>query len=123
MRLGAYCHVDLRLPSTANNISLLTKVLEFRFRTEHFEQDYTEWEQLKNRYERQTGTALPDSILVATLLNKTSGSLQQHLRLNVRTLDTYDTVRNVILDYYQSRHVVKSDTQNTNGHRCHVEER
>ena len=99
------------LPSTANNISLLTKVLEFVFRTEHFEQDYTEWEQLKNRYERQTGTALPDSILVATLLNKTSGSLQQHLRLNVRTLDTYDTVRNVILDYYQSRHVVKSDTQ------------
>ena len=99
------------LPCTAHNISLLTKVLEFRFRTEHFEQDYTEWEQLKNRYERQTGTALPDSILVATLLNKTSGSLQRHLRLNVRTLDTYDTVRNVILDYYQSRHVVKSDTQ------------
>ena len=31
-------------------------MLEFRFRTEHFEQDYTEWEQLKNRYERQTGT-------------------------------------------------------------------
>ena len=29
----------------------------------------------------------------------------------MRTLDTYDTVRNVILDYYQSRHVVKSDTQ------------
>ena len=53
------------LPSAAHNISLLTKVLEFRFRTEHFEQDYTEWEQLKNRYERQTGTALPDSILMA----------------------------------------------------------
>ena len=85
-------------------------MLEFRFRTEYFEQDYIEWEQLKNRYERQTGAALPDSILVAKLLNKTSGSLQQHLRLNVRTLDTYDTVRNVILDYYQSRHVVKSDT-------------
>ena len=98
------------LPSAANDISLLTKVLEFRFRTEYFEQDYTEWEQLKNRYERQTGAALPDSIPVATLWNKTSGSLQQHLRQNVRTLDTYDTVRNVILDYYQSRHVVKSDT-------------
>ena len=50
------------------------------------------------------------SILVATLLNNTSGSLQQHLRLNVRTLDTYYTVRNVTLDYYQSRHAVKSET-------------
>ena len=27
------------LPGTAQNISLLTKVLEFRFRTEQFEQD------------------------------------------------------------------------------------
>lgn len=60
---------------------------------------------LKNRHERQTQTQLPDSILVATLLNKTTGPLQQHLRLNVRTLDTYDTVRRVIMEYYQSRHV------------------
>ena len=67
--------------------------------------NFSEWEALKARYERQAGTALPDSILVATLLNKTSGTLQQHLRLNVRSLDTYETVRNVITAYYQSRHV------------------
>ena len=93
------------LPGTALDISLLTRVLEFKFRTEQFEQDFSEWETLKARYERQSGTALPDSILVATLLNKTSGTLQQHLRLNVRSLDTYETVRNVITAYYQSRHV------------------
>ena len=86
------------LPGTALDISLLTRVLEFKFRTEQFEQDFSEWETLKARYERQSGTAL-HSILVATLLNKTSGTLQQHLRLNVRSLDTYETVRNVITAY------------------------
>ena len=100
------------LPGTAQNISLLTKVLEFRFRTEQFEQDYSEWETLKNRYERHTGTTLPDSALVATLLNKTSGPLQQHLRLNVRTLDTYENVKSVILAYCQSRHVIGLGTNN-----------
>ena len=93
------------LPGTALDISLLTRVLEFKFRSDHFEQDYSEWETLKARYERQSGSALPDSILVATLLSKTTGALQQHLRLNVRPLDTYETVRNVITAYYQSRHV------------------
>ena len=54
----------------------------------------------------------PDTILVATLLKKTTGPLQQHLRLNMRTLDTYDyeNVKSVILAYYQSRHVTGSGT-------------
>ena len=96
------------LPRTALDISLLTKVLEFRFCLEHFEQDYSEWETLKARYEKQTGAALPDNILVAILLNRTTGPLQQHLRLNVRTMDSYDTVRDVITAYYQSRHITNS---------------
>jgi hypothetical protein len=86
--------------SATNCIGLLTKVLEFRFRPELFGQDYTEWETLKARFEKQTGAALPDSILVASLLNRTAGPLQQHLRLNVRTMGgcdlSYDTVRDVI---------------------------
>ena len=92
-------------PGTALDISLLTGVLGFKFRPDQFEQDYNEWETLKARYERQSGAALPDSILVATLLSKTTVALPQHLRLNVRSLDTYDIVRNVITAYYQSRHV------------------
>ena len=42
-------------------------------------------------------------MLVATLLNKTTGALQQHLRLNARTLQTYAQVREVILEYHRSR--------------------
>ena len=93
------------LPGTAPDVSLLNIILEFKFGTEKFEQELNEWETLKTRYERQAETALPDSILVATLLSRTTGTLQQHLRMNVRLLDTYETVRNVITAYYQSRHV------------------
>ena len=46
---------------------------------------------------------LPDGVLVATLLNKTTGALQQHLRLNAQTLATYAQVREVILEYHRSR--------------------
>ena len=93
------------LPGTAPDVSLLNIILEFKFGTEQFEQELNEWETLKTRYERQAETALPDSILVATLLSRTTGTLQQHLRMNVRLLDTYETVRNVITAHYQSRHV------------------
>ena len=37
------------LPRTALDISLLAQVLEFRFRPDHFEQDFSEWETLKAR--------------------------------------------------------------------------
>ena len=65
---------------------------------------------------RQTATELPDSILVATLLNKTSGQLQQHLQLNAQTLDAYEAVRQVIKDYSQLRHVVKGNNSGVTGH-------
>ena len=58
---------------------LLIRVLEFN----HFKQDYSEWETLKARYARQSGSALPDSKLVATLLSQKTGALQQHLSLNI----------------------------------------
>ena len=60
------------------------------------------------KYERQTGTELPDSVLVATLLNKTTGALQQHLRLNARSLTTYTQIRDVIVEYLRSRHILTS---------------
>ena len=58
---------------------------------------------IKARYERQAGVPLPDDVVVATLLNKTTGALQQHLWLNARTLQTYAQVREVILEYYRCR--------------------
>ena len=70
------------LPDATRHVSLLTKILEWKFNTQTFEQDFNAWETVKAKYEQQTGTPIPDSVLVATLMNKTSGALQQHLRLN-----------------------------------------
>ena len=103
------------LPGTAPDISLLNRILEFKFGTEQFEQELSEWETLKTRYETQAETALPDSILVTTLLSRTTGTLQQHLRMNVGLLDTYDTVRNVIAEYQQSRHVTGFESPSDTG--------
>ena len=59
----------------------------------------------------QSGQPLPDGVLVATLLNKTTGALQQHLRLNARTLQTYAQVREVILEYHRSRRLMNPVAQ------------
>ena len=91
------------LPGATRITSLLTQLLDFKFNPATFEQDFNVWETIKSRYERQSGQALPDGVLVATLLNKTTGALQQHLRLNARTLQTYAQVREVILEYHRSR--------------------
>ena len=107
---------EFSLPGTAPDISLLNSLLEFKFGTEQFEQDLSEWETLKTKYETQAGTALPDSILVATLLSRTTGTLRQHLKMNVRSLDTYDTARNVITEYHQSRHVTGFESLSDTDH-------
>ena len=66
------------------------------------------------KYEKQTATELPDSVLVATLLNKTSGPLQQ-LRLNARNLTTYEDIRARILEYHQPRHILTGAASSLQG--------
>ena len=96
------------LPDATRHVSLLTKILEWKFNTQTFEQDFNAWETVKAKYEQQTGTPIPDSVLVATLMNKTSGALQQHLRLNAATINTYDQMRNTLVQYFRSRHILTS---------------
>ena len=78
-------HEKFSLPDATRHVSLLTRILDWNFKTETFEQDFNAWETVKAKYEQQTGQPLPDSVLVATLMNKTSGALQQHLRLSFST--------------------------------------
>ena len=96
------------LPDATRHVSLLTKILEWKFNTQTFEQDFNAWETVKAKYEQQTGTPIPDSVLVATLMNKTSGALQQHLRLNAATINTYEQMRNTLVQYLRSRHILTS---------------
>ena len=98
------------LPGATRHVGLLCRVLKPSFSEQTFEQDFQQWEAGKTTYETQTGTLLPDSVLVAILLNETSGTLQQHFRLNAATLKTYQDVRRVIVQYHQSQHVLKQTT-------------
>ena len=41
-------------------------------------------------------------------MNKTSGALQQHLRLNAATINTYEQMRNILVLYFRSRHILTS---------------
>ena len=54
-------------------------------------------------------------MLVATLLNKTSGALQTHLRLNARSLTTYEQIRAAIIEYHQSRHILTGASSSNQG--------
>ena len=81
--------------------------LDVKFNPATFKQDLHVWETIKARYERQSVQPLPNGVLVATLLNKTTGVLEQHLILNPRTLQTYAQ----ILEYHRSRFLMNPAAQ------------
>ena len=105
-----WCRLSQRfsLPDATRHVSLLTRILEWKFNTQTFEQVFNAWETVKAKYKQQTGTPIPDSVLVATLMNKTSGALQQHLRLNAATINTYKQMRNTMVQYFRSRRILTS---------------
>ena len=98
-------HERFSLPDRARGVSLLSQLLDFKFRDASFEADLTEFLSLKNRHEKATSRPLQDDLLVMMMVNKTHGSLQQHLRLNVGDLTTFDDVLEIVKNYYQSRHL------------------
>ena len=110
-------HQKFALPDATRHVSLLTQLLDFKFNPSTFESDFSTWETIKNRYEQQVGSPLLDGVLVATLLNKTTGALQQHLRLNARTLQTYHQTRDTIVEYFRSKLILgaNSSSSSSNG--------
>ena len=54
------------------------------------------------RFERDNGQALPDSVKIAVLLNETSGPLQQHLQLLSGQSPNDARVKQTIIEYYRS---------------------
>ena len=89
-----------------------TQLLDSKLSPATFESDFNTWETIQNRYEQQVGTPLPDGVLVAPLLNKTTGALQQHLRPNARTLQTRDT----IVEHFRSKQLILgANSSSSNG--------
>ena len=54
------------------------------------------------KFERDNGQALPESVIIAVILNETKGPLQQHLQLLAGQSPTYNTVRTTIMEYYRA---------------------
>ena len=89
------------LPTRARATNLLNKIIAFRLRSDHLESDMNE-----NRYEKTTGVPLDNDLLIILIMQKTSGPLQQHLKLNIRNITTFTETREIVYDYIKSRHLV-----------------
>ena len=68
----------------------------------NFEETFSQWEFELNKYERDNGQALPESVKIAVILNETKGPLQQHLQLLAGQTPNYNQVRTTIMEYYRA---------------------
>ena len=94
------------LPSRARATNLLNEIIAFRLRHDHLESDLSEFIILKNRPEKATGVPLDNDLLITLIMQKTTGPLQQHLRLNVRNINTFTEALEIVYSYIKSRHLV-----------------
>ena len=94
------------LPSRARATNLLNEIIAFRLRQDHLESDLRDFIILKNRHEKTTGVPLDNDLLISLIMQKTTGPLQQHLRLNVRNINTFTEALEIVYSYIKSRHLV-----------------
>ena len=95
-------HRRFSIPVGTRSIGYLTKLLKPSFDEHRFEEAFASWEFEVNRYERENTVNIPDSIKIAILLNETRGALQQHLQLTASNTRDYNTVREIIIEYYRT---------------------
>ena len=71
-------------PTRARATNPLHEIKAFRLRSDHLESGLSDFIILKNSHEKTTGVPLDNDLLITLIMQKTTGPLQQHLRLNVR---------------------------------------
>ena len=94
------------LPTRARATNLLNEIIALRLRHDHSESDLSDFIMLKNRHEKTTGVSLDNDLLITLIMQKTTGPLQQHLRLNVRNISTFTEALEIVYSYVNSRHLV-----------------
>ena len=98
-------HKQFSLPERARATNLLNEIIGFNFRNDHLESDLSDFMDLKNRHEKLTGRPLDNDLLITLLMQKTFGPLQQHLRVNVRSITTFTEASEIVYSYIKSRHL------------------
>ena len=94
------------LPTRARATYLLNKIIAFRLRNNHLENDPSDFIILKNRHEKTIGVPLDNDLLITLITQKTTGPLQQHLRLNIRSISTFTEALEIVYSSIKSRHLV-----------------
>ena len=94
--------IRFSIPLGTRSIGHLTRLLKPTFDKNNFEESFSTWEFELQRFERDNGQTLPDSVKIAVLLNETSGPLQQHLQLLSGQSTNYARVKQTIIEYYRS---------------------
>eukprot|EP00971_Amphidinium_carterae_P287199 5701165-Amphidinium_carterae.1 len=77
---------------------------------------YTNWLQLIQEYEIQTGRSIDDEIKIATVINQVKGPLRNHLLLNIDDVTTFNDVKKKIVDYFQSAYDVSHQHHGKHSH-------
>ena len=91
----------------------LRNILNPPFPEANFEDAFLQWETEVEKCERNFTTQVQDIMTVAVVLPTLSGPLQQHIQLTAGAAQTYQKVRDVILDYHRSRTHFKRTVQLT----------
>ena len=93
----------------------MRSLIAFRLRNDHLESDLSDFIILKNRHEKTTGVPLDNDLLITLIMQKTTGPLQQHLRLNVRKITTFTEALEIVYSYIKSRQLVMPGSSKNDG--------
>ena len=96
----------VRNEDTENGFEIWRRLYNQFSRSDHLESDLSDFIILKNRHEKTTGVPLDNDLLITLIMQKTTGPLQQHLRLNVRNITTFTEALEIVYSYIKSRHLV-----------------
>ena len=103
-RVGA----QLALPERAKDTRLLNEILSFGLRPDHLEGDLNDFLIVKSRPEKRSGRPIDDDLLITLLMQKATGPLQQHLRLHIRSVTTFQHSLDIVYAYTKSKHLTDS---------------
>jgi hypothetical protein len=79
------------LPGTTRDVGLLSRILGYTFNESDFLADFDKWDDLKKKYERDTKSAIPDSVLIALLVGKTKGALFDSLEIELSRFENFSS--------------------------------
>ena len=99
--------------SDLSSMGRLTKILNMKFDENSLEDQLASWDAEVSKYQLETKSVLPDPILTATIINGTTGHLQQWIQLHSSQFKDYKALRDSVVSYARSRRFTSSLSTST----------